>query len=274
MPSDVLSRNNVQVRGRGSQPVVFAHGFGCDQNMWRHVAPAFEDEYRVVLFDHVGSGRSDPSAYDAQRYSALNSYAADLVELCDAVKLRDVVFIGHSVSCMIGLLASIQRPELFARMVLIGPSPCYVNDPPDDIGGFERSDVEDLLQLMEKNYVGWASFFAPTVMQNAEKPELAEELEGSFCSTNPKTALQFARTTFFGDNRADLAKVTVPSVILQCAEDVIAPTAVGEYVHRNLPGSELRMLQATGHCPHLSHPRETLAVIREYLNSPVFAAAH
>ncbi len=272
MSVDVLSRNNVQMRGRGSQPLIFAHGFGCDQNMWRYVAPAFEDQYRVVLFDHVGSGRSDPSAYDAQRYSKLSSYAEDLVELCDALSLRDVVFVGHSVSCMIGLLASIQRPDLFARMILIGPSPCYVNHPPDYVGGFERSDVEDLLQMMEKNYVGWASFFAPAVMQNAENPELAAELEGSFCSTNPKTALQFARTTFFGDNRADLVKVTVPALIMQCAEDVIAPITVGEHVHRSLRGSEMRMLKATGHCPHLSHPGETLEVIREYLHAPALAA--
>jgi sigma-B regulation protein RsbQ len=272
MASSVLSRNNVQVRGNGSQPIVFAHGFGCDQNMWRYVAPAFEDEYRVVLFDHVGSGRSNPAAYDAQRYSTLSSYAEDMVEICQALDLREIVFVGHSVSCMIGLLASIQRPELFARMVLIGPSPCYVNHPPDYIGGFERSDIEDLLQMMEKNYVGWASFFAPTVMQNADTPELAAELEGSFCSTNPKTALQFARTTFFGDNRADLAQATVPALILQCADDVIAPTTVGEYVQRHLRGSELRLLQATGHCPHLSHPQETLGAIRDYLQAPAAAA--
>ena len=272
MPVDVLSRNNVQIRGRGWQPLVFAHGFGCDQNMWRYVAPAFEDEYRVVLFDHVGSGRSDPSAFDARRYSTLSSYAEDLVELCEGASLSDVVFVGHSVSCMIGLLASIQRPELFARMILIGPSPCYINHPPDYVGGFERNDVEDLLGMMEKNYVGWASFFAPTVMQNSDNPELASELEGSFCSTDPKTALQFARTTFFGDNRGDLEKVTVPTLIMQCAEDVIAPVTVGEYVHRSLRGSELRMLKATGHCPHLSHPQETLEVIREYLRVPLAAA--
>ncbi len=267
MASDVLTRNNVRLSGRGTQPLIFAHGFGCDQNMWRYVVPAFENEYRIVLFDHVGSGRSDLRAFDPERYSRLEGYADDLVEICDALQLRDAVFVGHSVSCMVGLLASIQRPELFARLVLIGPSPCYVNDPPDYMGGFERSDIEDLLGMMEKNFIGWASFFAPTVMGNGDKPELSAELEGSFCSTDPKTALHFARTTFFGDNRTDLPKATVPALVLQCAEDVIAPLAVGEYVHRNLRGSELRMMKATGHCPHLSHPPETIAAIRDYLGA-------
>ena len=263
--SDVLVRNNVHLLGQGTRPLMFAHGFGCDQNMWRFVGPSFASDFQLVLFDHVGSGRSDLRAYDEERHGNLQGYAEDVIEICDALQLRDVIFVGHSVSCMIGLLASIRRPDLFSRLILIGPSPCYVNHPPEYVGGFERSDVEDLLALMEKNFLGWASFFAPAVMQNPEHPELAEELEGSFCSTDPKTALRFARTTFLSDNRADLLRGTVPSLILQCAEDIIAPLEVGRYVHRHLPLSTLHLMKATGHCPHLSHPAETVAAIQEYL---------
>lgn len=265
MTSDILVRNNVLVLGRGTQPLMFAHGFGCDQNMWRFVAPAFEDDYRLILFDHVGSGRSDPRAYDPHRHGNLLGYAEDVLEICHALDLRDVIFVGHSVSCMIGLLASIRRPDLFSQLVFIGPSPCYINHPPDYVGGFEHPDIEELLGMMEKNYIGWASFFAPVVMQNTEQPELAQELEGSFCSTDPKTALRFARTTFFADNRADLPRATVPSLIMQCAEDIIAPPEVGRYVHQHLPLSTLQFMEATGHCPHLSHPTETIAAIRKYL---------
>jgi sigma-B regulation protein RsbQ len=267
MALDVLTRNNVRVMGRGTQPLLFAHGFGCDQNMWRFLMPAFEEDYRVVLFDYVGSGRSDLRAYDAKRYSDLQGYAQDILEICDALQLERVIFVGHSVSSMIGLLASIRRPQLFERLVLIGPSPCYVNHPPDYVGGFERSDIEELLGMMEANYIGWASFFAPVVMQNAAQPELTEELEGSFCSTDPKTALQFAKSTFFADNRSDLPKVRVPSLVMQCAEDIIAPLEVGHYMHRNLRGSTLHLLKATGHCPHMSHPEETISVIQQYLAS-------
>jgi sigma-B regulation protein RsbQ len=206
-------------------------------------------------------------AYDPERYSTLGGYAQDVLEICDALQLQNAVFVGHSVSCMIGLLASIRKPELFELLILIGPSPCYVNHPPDYVGGFKRSDIEELLGMMEANYIGWASFFAPTVMQNAEHPELAQELEGSFCSTDPKTALQFARTTFFADNRDDLPKASVPSLILQCTEDIIAPLEVGQYVHGHLPDSTLHLLNATGHCPHMSHPEETIRVMRQYLAS-------
>ena len=267
MATDILARNNVHITGRGTQPLLFAHGFGCDQNMWRYVTPAFEDSYRVVLFDYVGSGRSDMRAYDRERYGNLQGYAQDVLEICDVLQLQNAIFVGHSVSCMIGLLASIRRPELFERMVLVGPSPCYVNHPPDYVGGFERADIEELLGMMEANFIGWASFFAPAVMQNAEHPELAEELEGSFCSTDPKTALHFAKTTFFGDNRSDLPKVSTPALIMQCAEDIIAPLAVGRYVHQHLPQSTLHLMTATGHCPHMSHPAETIDVIRQYLGA-------
>ena len=262
---DVLTRNNVKVFGRGTQPMVFAHGFGCDQNMWRFVTPAFEDDYRIVLFDYVGSGHSDLTAYDPERYSRLDGYAEDLLDVCRALDLRDVILVGHSVSSMIGVLAANREPERFARLVLIGPSPRYVNDAPDYVGGFERADIEGLLDMMERNFIGWANFLAPNIMKNPDRPELGEELTESFCSTDPKIALRFAEATFFADNRADLAQVSVPALVLQCSEDMIAPREVGEYVHRSMPDSTLRLMRATGHCPHLSHPDETIELIREYL---------
>ena len=263
--ADVLTRNNVQVSGAGSQPMLFAHGFGCDQNMWRYVAPAFEEGYRVVLFDYVGAGKSELAAYDPERYGRLEGYADDVLEICHALDLRDVILVGHSVSAMVAVLAANREPERFARLVLIGPSPRYVNDPPGYHGGFERKDIEGLLEMMDRNYIGWANFLAPAIMSNAERPELGEELVASFCSTDPVIARRFAEATFFADNRADLDQVRVPALILQCAEDMIAPVEVGEYVHRHLAGSTLRMMAATGHCPHMSHPEETIRAIREYL---------
>ncbi len=263
MSVDVLARNNVRVLGRGSRTMLFAHGFGCDQIMWRFVTAAFEDDFRIVLFDYVGSGKSDLRAYSPERYGRLDGYAEDVLDVCHALDLERVVFIGHSVSSVIGILAAIREPRLFERLVLIGPSPRYVNDPPDYVGGFERADLEGLLDVMDKNYLGWASFLAPVVMKNADRPELARELEESFCSTDPRIARRFAEVTFFSDNREDLGKLTVPSLILQCADDSIAPATVGAYLESHLPGSTLRYLRATGHCPHLSHPAETIDVIRE-----------
>jgi sigma-B regulation protein RsbQ len=244
--------------------MVFAHGFGCDQNLWRLVAPAFEADYKVVLFDYVGSGRSDVAQYDPERYATLDGYAQDVLDVCRALDLRDVVFVGHSVSSMIGLLAANREPERFDRLVLVGPSPCYINDG-EYVGGFERADVEGLLELMDKNYIGWANFLAPVVMKNDDRPELARELNESFCSTDPKIARRFAEATFLSDNRGDLAHVRVPSLILQCSDDAIAPDAVGAYLARTLANSTLRRLQATGHCPQLSHPEETIEAIRAYL---------
>lgn len=271
MASATLQRNNVHVSGRGAQPMLFAHGFGCDQNMWRFVTPAFADDYRIVLFDYVGSGKSDLSAYDAERYSTLDGYVHDVLDVCHALDLRDIIFVGHSVSSMVGVLAANREPELFSRLLLIGPSPRYINEAPDYFGGFERSDIEGLLETMEKNYIGWANFLAPAIMKNPERPELSSELEASFCSTDPVIAKRFAEATFFADNRADLAGVTVPSLIMQCSDDMIAPNRVGDYLSRELPGSTLRTLEATGHCPHMSHPDETIAVMREYLDA-TFAA--
>jgi sigma-B regulation protein RsbQ len=262
---NILERNNVKVLGCGSQPMIFAHGFGCDQNMWRYVTPAFEEDYRIILFDYVGSGRSDLHAYNFSRYSTLHGYAQDVIDICEALDLDNVIFVGHSVSSVIGMLASIQQPDRFDRLILIGPSPRYINDPPEYHGGFERADIEGLLDMMERNYLGWASYLAPVIMQNTGRPALASELEQSFCSTDPRIARQFAEVTFYSDNRGDLAEVITPSLILQCSQDAIAPSEVGEYLQRHLRGSSLRMMQAIGHCPHMSHPEETIELIKEYL---------
>jgi sigma-B regulation protein RsbQ len=267
MNQNILARNNVKVFGRGAQAMMFAHGFGCDQNMWRFVTPAFEDDYRIVLFDYVGSGKSDQTAYSAKRYSSLDGYAEDVLDICAALSLTDAIFVGHSVSGVIGMLASIREPERFDRLILVGPSPRYINDAPDYVGGFERTDIEGLLDMMEKNYIGWANFLAPLVMKNAERPELARELGESFCSTDPQIARRFAEATFFSDNRDDLPKVTRPSLIMQCSEDAIAPLEVGNYLHSQLPESTLRVMKATGHCPQMSHPEETIQIIKEYLKA-------
>jgi sigma-B regulation protein RsbQ len=266
MDTSVLARNNVRVFGQGTQPMLFAHGFGCDQNMWRFVTPAFEQDYRIVLFDYVGSGKSDLAAYDAARYATLAGYAQDVLDVCHALDLRDVIFVGHSVSSMVGVLAANREPERFSQLILVGPSPRYINDPPEYVGGFERADIEGLLETMERNYIGWANFLAPAIMKNPDRPELSQELEASFCSTDPVIARRFAEATFFADNRADLASVRVPSLIIQCSDDMIAPLAVGDYLRRELRGSTLIVLEATGHCPHMSHPEETIRVIRDYLD--------
>jgi sigma-B regulation protein RsbQ len=266
--TDILKRNNVHVVGNGSQPMLLAHGFGCDQNMWRFIVPAFADDYRIVLFDYVGSGKSDLRAYDAERYSKLDGYAEDVLDICHALDLRDTVFVGHSVSSMIGILAAKREPERFERLILIGPSPRYINEPPY-VGGFERSDIEGLLETMEKNYIGWANFLGPVVMQNPDRPELTAELTESFCSTDPVIARRFAEATFLADNRTDLAGLKVPALVLQCSDDLIAPRSVGEFVHRSLGNSTFQQMKATGHCPHLSHPDETIQLMREYLRATV-----
>jgi sigma-B regulation protein RsbQ len=266
MAVSVLRRNNVVLSGNGSQPMMFAHGYGCDQHMWRLVAPAFADRYRIVLFDHVGSGRSDLGAYSRTKYSSLRAYADDVLEICDELKLEDVVFVGHSVSAMIGVLAAISEPARFASLVLIGPSPRYIDDG-DYVGGFTREDIEGLLELQDSNYLGWASSLGPVIMGNPDRPELAEELTNSFCRTDPDIAKQFAAVTFLSDNRADLPKVRTRSLVLQCREDAIAPVAVGEYVHRQLPNGHLALLDATGHCPHLSAPAETIAAMTSFLGA-------
>ena len=268
MHDDVMTRNNVRISGRGTQPMLFAHGFGCDQNMWRFITPAFEDDYRIVLFDYVGSGQSDLGAYDPERYGRIDGYAADVLDIVRALDLHDIVFVGHSVSGMVGVLAANEEPERFERLILVGPSPRYINDSPDYVGGFERADIEELLETMDRNYIGWANFLAPAIMKNPDRPELGQELTESFCSTDPKIARRFAEATFFADNRGDLPRLRVPALIMQCSEDMIAPLAVGDYLHRELPASTLRVLRATGHCPHMSAPAETIAVMKEYLRTP------
>jgi sigma-B regulation protein RsbQ len=264
----ILRRNNVHVFGNGEQPMVFAHGFGCDQNMWRLVTPAFEDDYRIVLFDYVGSGRSELAAYDPARYAKLEGYAQDVLDVCHALDLQDVILVGHSVSGMIGVLAANREPERFAHLILIGPSPRYLNDG-EYVGGFERADIDGLFDMMDRNFIGWANFLSPAIMKNPERPELGEELAASFCSTDPVIARRFAEATFLADNRADLAHVCVPSLILQCSDDMIASDHVGAYVHSHTPGSVLHRLAATGHCPHMSHPHETIAAMRAYLAAAV-----
>lgn len=271
MAVDVLRRNNVKVFGRGTQPMVFAHGFGCDQNMWRFITPAFENDYRIVLFDYVGSGHSDLRAYDRTRYGTLGGYAEDLLDVCRALDLRDAIVVGHSVSGIVAVLAAKREPHRFAQLVLIGPSPRYINDT-DYVGGFDRADIDGLLETMEKNYIGWANYLAPAIMANPDRPELAGELAESFCSTDPIIARRFAEVTFLSDNREDLVDVTVPSLILQCSADIIAPLEVGEYVHRHLPLSTLRVMRATGHCPHMSHPEETIREMKDYLRGKARAA--
>lgn len=267
MNQDVLVRNNVKVSGSGAPSILFAHGFGCDQNMWRFVAPAFENDYRVILFDYTGSGKSDLSYYNPEQYKNLEGYSEDVLEICDALELKDVIFVGHSVSGVIGALASIKRPELFETLVMVVPSPCYINQPPDYTGGFERRDIEELLALMDKNYLGWAGFLAPAVMKNPDRPELGQELEESFCSIDRSVAQQFAKATFFADNRMDLSNIKTPTLLIQTSDDAIAPRSVGEYMNREIPNSSLQMLDASGHCPHMSHPQETIDIIKNYLKT-------
>ena len=260
-------QHNVHVMGPAdAQPLVFAHGYGCDQNMWRLVAPHFADRYRVVLFDHIGAGASDLSAYDPARYGSLDGYAADVVELCHALELENVIFVGHSVSATIGILAAAASPELFSALVLVGPSPRYINDD-DYVGGFSPADIDELLASLDSNYLGWSSAIAPVIMGHPDRPELGDELEQSFCRTDPEIARRFAHVTFLSDNRADLGRVEVPALVLQCSDDVIAPVSVGEYVRDHMPNASMVMLNATGHCPHLSAPTETTAAIEQFLES-------
>jgi sigma-B regulation protein RsbQ len=260
-------RNNVRVSGNpDGPPMVFAHGFGCDQTMWGRVAPEFEETHKVVLFDHVGAGGSDASGYRPERYNALSAYARDMLELLDELELADdVVFVGHSVSSMIGVLAANLDPGRFSALVLVGPSPRYMNDDDGYVGGFTPADIDGLLQNMDTDYLGWSSVMAPAIMGRPDAPELGEELTASFCRTDATIAKHFARVTFLSDNRADLAKVSVPSLVLQCRDDVIAPLAVGAFVHEEIAGSRFVVMDAVGHCPHLSAPAETVAGIRAFV---------
>ncbi|GGX81069.1 alpha/beta fold hydrolase [Streptomyces fructofermentans] len=262
---DIARRNNVAVTGNPQgRTVVLAHGFGCDQNMWRLTLPALAEDYRLVLFDYVGCGRSDTTAFSAERYATLEGYARDVVEVSEALDLRDAVFVGHSVSAMIGVLAAAMAPERIGAHVMIAPSPHYLDD--DDYrGGFSADDIDELLASLESNYLGWSAAMAPVIMGNADRPELGEELTDSFCATDPDMARVFARTTFLSDSRKDLRSVTVPTLVLECTQDVIAPREVGAFVHAAIPGSRLVTLDATGHCPHLSAPDATNTAILNFL---------
>jgi sigma-B regulation protein RsbQ len=259
-----LQRNNVHVSGTGPRTMVFAHGFGCDQNMWRDVAREFESDWRVVLFDHVGAGRSDLSAYDPAKYSRLDGYADDVVEIGRALGLEGAVFVGHSVSAMIGALACIKAPGMFTELVMVGPSPRYIDDE-GYTGGFSRAQIDELLEFLAENHLGWSAAMAPAIMGNPDRPELGETLTNSFCNTDPDIAREFARVTFFSDNRADLPSIPARTLVLQCREDIIAPPIVGEYVHARVPNSQYVLLDATGHCPNLSAPAEVTAAIRTFV---------
>lgn len=260
-----LKRNNVNVIGSGERTLMFAHGYGCDQNMWRHVTPSFKDKYKIVLFDYVGSGLSDSSSFDQSKYSTLRGYAMDILEILTELDLKNINFVGHSVSSMIGALASIQEPDRFKTLTMIGPSPCYINDK-NYTGGFERRDIEGLLETLESNQVAWSATMAPLIMGNPEAPELAAELEESFCRMDPILAHHFARVTFLSDNRADLPLVKTRTLILQCQKDIIAGQCVGEYVHQCLPNSKFVVLDATGHCPHMSAPDQVIRELHLFLS--------
>jgi sigma-B regulation protein RsbQ len=260
----IIKRNNVNVIGDGEQVILFAHGFGCDQRSWQFVVDAFTDDYKIVLFDYVGSGQSDLSEYDSGKYGSLGGYAQDVLDVCEALSLNQVIFIGHSVSAMIGLLAAIQQPEYFSKLVFIGPSPRYLNDE-GYTGGFDRKDLESLFEFMDSNYLGWSNTMAPAIMGNPGRPELGEFLTNSFCATDPEVAREFARVTFFSDNRSDLGKLQIESLTLQCTEDVIAPTTVGEFVKEHTPHNKIVMLEATGHCPHISEPEKTIKAIKDFI---------
>ncbi|MDT5179611.1 MAG: sigma-B regulation protein RsbQ [Mycobacterium sp.] len=261
---DVRTRNNVTLAGRGGGPtVMLSHGFGCDQNLWRLVASRLERDFRLVLFDHVGSGRSDPDAWDAQRYSSLAAYADDILDIVTELDLTDVVFVGHSVAAMMGVLAVAEDPSRFAKLVLLTPSPCYLNKD-GYTGGFSRADIDELLDSMESNYLGWSRAMAPTVMGTPDRPELQDELTEAFCRNDPVKARVFARATFLSDNRDDLSRVSIPTLVVECAHDTLAPKQVGAYTHQHIAGSELVTIDATGHCPQLSAPVETASAIAAF----------
>lgn len=260
----VQQRNNVHVHSDGPVTMLFSHGFGCDQSMWRFLAPSFQDRFRVVTFDSVGSGGSDLSAYDRAKYGSLHGYADDVLEIIDEYSAGPVLFVGHSVSAIVGLLASNRAPERFAAQVMVGPSPCYINDG-DYVGGFTQEDIDDILVTMEGNYLGWSSNMAPAIMGVPDQPQLSAELTDSFCRNDPEIARHFAQVTFLSDHRADVVRSRTPTLILQCSEDLIAPRQVGEFMHRNMPGSALVVIDNVGHCPHMSAASASYQAINQFV---------
>jgi len=264
----VQTRNNVKSSGSGPLTMVFAHGFGCDQNMWRWIEPSFSSGYQTILFDLVGCGKSDISAYDVDKYSTLDGYASDVIDVIDHFANGPVVFIGHSVSAMIGAIAANRRPGLVSAHVMIGPSPSYINEGTYP-GGFSRDDIDSLLTTLENNYLGWSSAMAPVIMGSPDQPELAIELTNSFCQTDPEIAKRFARVTFLSDNREDVAKLSAPVLILQSTDDFIAPVPVGEYLAEVVPVNRLEIINNSGHCLHLSQPQACIASIQRFISSDV-----
>lgn len=266
LPNDVLTRNNVKVIGTGSKTLMLAHGFGCDQNMWRFITPSLEKKFKIILFDYVGSGNSDLSQYDKERYSSLEGYAQDIIEIGEALQLSDTIFIGHSVSSIIGSLASIEAPKLFSSMIMICPSPCFLNFPPDYLGGFEKQDLQELLNLMDKNYIGWANYLAPLVMGETNPSEFTDELSSSFCSTDPVVAKGFAKATFLSDYRHILKDIKQPTLIFQSKNDSLASPEIGKFINENITNSELEIVEADGHCLHMTHPEPIIDSIFKYLD--------
>jgi sigma-B regulation protein RsbQ len=263
---EIIARNNIKVFGRGTQPMIFAHGYGCDQHMWRFLTPAFEEKYQIILFDHVGSGNSEHFRYDFEKYNSLQGYADDLIEICEALSLQNTIFVGHSVSSMIGILAATRRSDLFQELILIAPSPCYINDT-NYTGGFSSQDIDELLQTVESNYLGWSSFITPVIINNEAKSEFSEELNNSFCSMDPAIAKHFAKVTFLSDNRKDLSKIKTTTLIIQCYPDIIAPVEVGEFMQKRIFNSKLITLPVPGHCPHLTDSEAVIQTIQEYLTN-------
>ena len=265
--NNVMKRNNVKVIGEGEETIIFAHGFGCDQSMWKYIAPQFAEKYKVVLFDYVGSGNSDITAYESKKYSTLHGYAQDVLDVIEEMNLKNVIFIGHSISSMIGMLAGIHSPDYFKNLIMIGPSSCYLNDENGYIGGFEESDIKELLTMMEMNFAGWASHMAPFAMDQAKDSKLTQDLEHSFVSSNPRIAREFAEVTFFSDYRNSLPLSTVPALIIQCSNDSIVPIEAGEYLNNNLKNSTIKIMDVRGHYPHITNPLETINIITDYIRN-------
>lgn len=261
----VLKRNNVVVGGNGDTAMMFAHGFGCDQNMWRYIYPAFQNNHKTVLFDQVGAGNSDLSAYSFQKYDKLEGYAEDIVEIANELNIREGIFVGHSVSGIMGIMAAAMAPDIFKTLILVSPSPSYINQD-DYTGGFSKAEIDELLESMNNNHLGWSMAMAPVIMGNPDRKELQDELANSFCKTDPDIAKHFARTTFLTDKRDILPQTNVPILILQCSNDLIAPVEVGQYMHQYTPDSKLVIMKATGHCPNLSAPEETIVAMNNYLH--------
>ncbi|MFL3661501.1 MAG: alpha/beta fold hydrolase [Polaribacter sp.] len=264
MLEKLLKQNNVTIHGAGSKVMFLVHGYGCDQNMWRFITPHFKDTYKIILIDLVGSGDSDENAYHSDKYSSLEGHADDIIKICDALNLEDICMVAHSVSAMIATLAAVKRPELFKKLIMIGPSPRYINEG-SYFGGFDQKDIDELLETLDANYLGWSSAMAPVIMDNLDRPELAAELEASFCQNNPEIATHFAKVTFLGDNREDLKKLTTDTLILQSRTDAIAAIEVGQFVNKNIANSKLVILETIGHCPHLSAPNQTIEAMKNYL---------